>query len=233
MELLPVAAATVQRYLTAGLDLLFPIALPEDGELLSIRPPWCQRCGIPFEAAGGHLESCGQCQGRQWSFDRARAGYRARGAVRDAIIGFKYQDRFYLRRLLIRWLLDGYDAHEAKAIPAWTGAVPVPLHRLRQRERGFNQALELARGLARARGLPLMDCLTRTRDTPKQALLDRHDRLSNLRSAFRVKGSFDLRGHHLLLIDDVFTTGATAEACARTLKKARAARVGVLTVARG
>ncbi len=102
----------------------------------------------------------------------------------------------------------------------------------RRRERGFNQARELADGLGARRKLGVLDCLYRYRETPSQTGLERNARWDNMRNAFRLKPRFDVKGRNLLLIDDVFTTGATTNACARVLAQAGADRLAVLTVAR-
>jgi ComF family protein len=108
----------------------------------------------------------------------------------------------------------------------------VPLYHRRRRERGFNQAAELARGLGARRRLPVWNCLYRCRETPSQTGLEKMARWENMTGAFRVKPKFDVKGRHLLLIDDVFTTGATTNACAQVLVEAGADRLAVLTVAR-
>jgi ComF family protein len=113
--------------------------------------------------------------------------------------------------------------------------VPVPLHPRKLRERRFNQSAELARTLTRLSGTPFHEALRRTRYTSSQAGLDREDRLKNLRGAFAVRprAGPHVEGRNILLVDDVFTTGATAHECALTLRKHGAARVAVLTAARG
>lgn len=161
--------------------------------------------------------------------------------MREGVHGFKYEGRFWLRRQLVDWLADGWADHFARDAAAWDALVPVPLHHLRHRERGFNQARVLAEGLSAACGVPVWNDLRRVRPTSKQSLLDRRHRLTNLRQAFALsrpfpglfRPPFELRGKSLVLIDDVFTTGATADACARVLLRAGAKRVAVLTVARG
>jgi competence protein ComFC len=150
--------------------------------------------------------------------------------VLEAIIGFKYHEQYYQRDRLIGWLAEAYDRH-AGAGP-WHALVPVPLYHRRRRERGFNQALELARGLGRKRRLPVWNCLRRGRETLSQTDLERAARWENMTGAFRAKAGFDVRGRNLLLIDDVFTTGATTDACAQVLVRAGAGQVAVLTVAR-
>jgi ComF family protein len=115
---------------------------------------------------------------------------------------------------------------------AWQALVPVPLYHRRRRERGFNQASEIARGLAAKRKVPVLDCLYRYRETVSQAKLDRKSRWENMNGAFRLKQRFDVKGLNLLLIDDVFTTGATVNACAQALAQAGASQLAVLTIAR-
>jgi ComF family protein len=153
------------------------------------------------------------------------------GAVARAIARFKYEQRPDLARPLGDLL---WRAVEPRAT-ALAGAVvvPVPLHRARLAERGFNQSALLARSVARrlgARFLPL--ALARTRDTPKQATLDRQARIANTAGAFRARHAACVRGRPVLLVDDVCTTGATLEACSHALLEAEASSVEFAVVAR-
>jgi competence protein ComFC len=152
------------------------------------------------------------------------------GQVRESITGFKYRDEYFRLSQLTGWLTEGFDRHAVGE--KWDGLVPVPLYHRRHRTRGFNQAKELARGLGHRRSLPIWPCLQRTRETQPQVELERPARWENMRNAFRLKGGFDVNGQNLLLIDDVFTTGATTNACARVLAEAGAGRLAVLTVSR-
>jgi ComF family protein len=197
-----------------------------------VQPPFCQRCGEPFPALPDHEAHflCANCAPRRWHFRWARSGYRAEGEVLDAIVGFKYREEYYQQRPLVDWLTGTFDRFAAGE--AWSALVPVPLYHRRRRERGFNQAAELARGLGTRRRLRVSDCLYRCRETPSQTGLDRVARWENMAGAFGLKGGFDLKGQNLLLIDDVFTTGATTNACAQVLAEAGADLVAVLTVAR-
>jgi ComF family protein len=108
----------------------------------------------------------------------------------------------------------------------------VPLYHRRHRERGFNQAAEIAYGLTSERRVPVWNCLYRYRETLSQTKLDRNARWENMANAFRMKRGFDVTGRNLLVIDDVFTTGATVNACAEALAEAGASRLAVLTIAR-
>lgn len=111
--------------------------------------------------------------------------------------------------------------------------IPVPLHTTRQRHREFNQAAELAKLAAVQSGIPMLDGLRRVRNTTTQTHFDRVERMENLRNAFDLRQSADVRGKHLVLVDDVFTTGSTVDECARVLMRAGAASVRAITVARG
>jgi ComF family protein len=197
-----------------------------------IELPFCAQCGEPFPALAGEPGPllCSDCAGRTWYFQSARAGYQAKGQVLEAITGFKYHDEYYRHAQLIAWLTEAFDRHLQAG--DWDALVPVPLYHRRRRERGFNQAHELANGLGKRRHFPVWDCLYRYRETPAQVGLGKIARWENMAGAFRAKPRFDVRGQNLLLIDDVFTTGATTNACAQALAQAGAARLAVLTVAR-
>jgi ComF family protein len=215
-----------------ALDLAFPWPESIADEPEAIEPPVCRQCGFPFPALAAQDEAftCSQCESSDWYFEWARAGYRTKGQVHEAIIGFKYGEQYYQRGRLVDWLTETFDRHAGTG--SWQALVPVPLYHRRHRERGFNQAKELAEGLAAKRKLQVLDCLYRYRETPSQTGLKRNARWDNMNGAFLLKPRFDVRGRNLLLIDDVFTTGATTNACARALAQAGAGRLAVLTVAR-
>ena len=199
---------------------------------MPIKPPFSRQCGYPYAHVPDAATpfTCPNCVGRQWSFAWARAGYLTQGQVHEAVVGFKYEEQYFRRAQLTNWLVETFDQHACGE--HWDGLVPVPLYHRRLRTRGFNQAHELASGLGEARGIPVRDCLRRDRETPSQTGLERGARWENMRGAFAVKGRFDVTGQNLLLIDDVFTTGATTNACARVLAEAGAGRLAVLTVSR-
>jgi ComF family protein len=192
-----------------------------------IVPPWCRCCGAPLGIEG----LCGACRIRRPRFAYARAALRYGDLVREAIHAFKFGGRRGLANPL-GGLLAGLG------LSALPGAVPdvlvpVPLHPRRARERGYNQALLLAQRLERAWGVPVVaDALLRAMPTLPQADLDAVARRRNVRDAFAVRRPELIARRHVVLVDDVLTTGATAGECARTLYRAGAAAVGVLTVAR-
>lgn len=205
----------------------------------AIASPLCPRCGLPFISSevGDHL--CGDCRTRPGAFDRAIAvGYYA-GALKALILQFKFHGQVGLAQPLGRLLLDAFLRH-------WvTDAVdlilPVPLHRRRMRQRGYNQAYLLVRHWPRwyeaLHGAPLAcrierELLRRIRPTTPQTGLNRGERERNLNRAFALEGPLPEKGLRILLVDDVLTTGATVNACARVLNAAGAERVDVLTLAR-
>ncbi|MEZ5404790.1 MAG: ComF family protein [Verrucomicrobiia bacterium] len=164
-------------------------------------------------------------------FDRARAFYLSRGAVREAIHHFKYESRFWLRIALAEWLTEGFFRFFKDS--QYQALVPVPLFGRRKRWRGFNQAEILAQGLARKSNLCIWNCLQRIRETETQTHLDRRERQKNVHNAFRLAKGYEVRDNDYLMIDDVFTTGSTVNECARVLKEHGARKVDVLTIARG
>jgi ComF family protein len=194
-----------------------------------IAEPLCDGCGAPFEYAAA--ERCAACLARPRAFGRARAAVLYDDASRDIILQFKHADRTDLARLLSSWISRAADEllSEADAI------APVPMHRTRLLARRYNQAAELARPLARRHGLVyLADALERAKRTDSQAGKSGSARRRNVAGAFVVPPAQRRRveGRRILLIDDVLTTGATAEACARALLGAGAKAVDVAVAAR-
>ncbi len=202
------------------------------GMAKKITAPFCQRCSEPFAGAIDGTFTCANCAGRNLHFDCAVARYLSRGVVREFVHRFKYDRHFYLRHPLTDWLAETLDDERIRARPI-DALVPVPLHSARFREREFNQADVLAELLGKRARLPLLRALDRIRYTTTQTRLDRHERMENLRNAFRVRHTPAVQNRHLVLVDDIFTTGSTVDECARVLRAAGAASVRVVTVARG
>ena len=202
------------------------------GTAKKIAAPFCRRCSEPFAGAIDGAFTCANCADRTLHFDCAVARYLSRGVVREFVHRFKYDRHFYLRHPLTDWLAETLDDERIRAQPI-DALVPVPLHRARFREREFNQADVLAELLAARTGTPLLRALDRIRYTTTQTRLDRHERMENLRNACRVRHTSAVQNRHLVLVDDIFTTGSTVDECARVLRAAGAASVRVVTVARG
>jgi competence protein ComFC len=196
-----------------------------------ITSPFCAKCSEPFSGAITQTFSCANCEHRTLHFDSAVAAYRSRGLVRKLVHEFKYGHQRHLRHPLAEWL------GETMSDPRLRGRrfdliVPVPLHPARERERGFNQATLLAELLARHVAVPLRAVLERIRYTTTQTAYDRAERMENLHEAFRLRKNMNVRELHVLLIDDVLTTGSTLSECARVLKEAGAISVHAATAAR-
>lgn len=196
-----------------------------------IERPFCERLGTPFEIDLGSGMLSPAAIADPPVFSRARAVCRFEGAARDLVHRVKYNDRADLALTLGRMMRQA--GHELLAEAELL--VPVPLHRTRLWRRRFNQAALLARHLSRLSGRPLAPAaLTRSKRTRQQVGLTRAQRAENLQGAFRVPNAARplIEGRRILLVDDVLTTGATANAAARALLRAGAGAVDVLTFAR-
>lgn len=183
---------------------------------------YCERCASPLAGTA----TCGACRKRPFAFDEAVACFEYRFPVDRLVQRFKYSADLAIGRWLAREL-----ARRVEGEPRPDVLVAPPLSGARLRERGFNQGVELAKAVGSQLGVRCDSfALTRARQTPPQAGLSRRERLANLRRAFRCARA--LEGAHVAVVDDVLTTGATAHALARELKRAGAWRVSVWAVAR-
>lgn len=201
--------------------------------LTFIARPWCSSCGLVFAYAampGQESETlCPACIARPPDYDRARAPLLYDDATRPLVLAFKHGGQRDMIGQFGRWMAmaAGEVCDEADLI------LPVALHWRRRLSRRFNQSALLAEALARETGLPVLcDCLLRSKATPSQAGRNAKARRRNMVGAFRISGGQRVQGKTVILVDDVFTTGATVSACARKLKRAGAARVHVVTLCR-
>jgi ComF family protein len=196
-----------------------------------ISSPLCPVCGVPFAVEGGIDHPCGPCLTGRPPFTRARSAAAFHGTVQELVHRFKYGRKVHLVRPL--GLLTARSLSDFAKGAAPDRIVPVPLHRKRLRERGFNQSQLLGAILAKRWSIPLsIHNLRRVRWTEPQVGLSASDRERNVRGAFAVADPGRFREKRLLLVDDVYTTGSTVKECARTLTRAGAAEVFVITVAR-
>lgn len=227
-----------------GLDVVFPRAcgvcrqdlFGEDrGLCLPCRksfPRWtglsCRVCGTPLPDGGAR---CSLCRRRRRSFRFCRSAGLYEGGLRKAVLLFKYGRREEMAEPLGRCLAEVFQSRPE--LQRAERVVPVPLHFIKKHARGFNQAELLGRVFATLTGLPFEpDSIIRHRWTWAQARLGKAKRSRNVEGVFSVRRPEPIQGRHVLLIDDVCTTGATLESCARALKAAGAKRVDALTLAR-
>jgi ComF family protein len=186
----------------------------------------CDRCAMPLPDNYDEQALCGQCLKSSPSFIRTRAVYEYAFPVDAALKTLKFSRKLYYAPAFSADLLRVLK----QAFPDVDALVPVPLHRWRYVRRGFNQAVELSRPLARATGLPMLHSVRRVTATATQSGLNAAQRRRNLAGAFRVRGR--LKCSHPLIVDDVMTTGETCNQLASTLLGAGAKSVSVLVVAR-
>jgi ComF family protein len=198
-----------------------------------IEHPLCGRCGEPFDPRAQGAPICERCRGRRLPFTIARSAAYYRPPLVGAIARFKYHGQIVLARPLGGIMTEALSGSAGDLDPATIDVIcPVPLHSSRQRERGFNQSQLLAEEISSAIGKPVRDLLDRVRPTAPQVDLPARARAENVRRAFEAKEDAGIAGHTVLLIDDLFTTGATLIECGRALRAAGAAEVRVLTLAR-
>jgi ComF family protein len=246
----PSALAQLRGALRSALRLAFDVALPPlcpscrdplgDGaglcaacwsKLSLIEPPYCARLGIPFSYDPGPGLLSMEAIADPPAYDRARAAVRYDDIARALVHRFKYSDRLDLAPMMGRWM-----ARAGRELLAGADAlVPVPLHWRRLWARRFNQSAALAGAVAELTGPPVLHgALQRVRATVQQVGLNKNERAENVQGAFKVaperKG--EIAGKRLVLVDDVLTSGATVEACARALLRAGASHVDVLVFAR-
>lgn len=194
-----------------------------------IRTPYCTCCGRAF-SCGSDNHLCGDCLKSSWKFDKARSLFAYEEIIAGLIHRLKYSGSLTgLTTLQHLWrqspVVDDLDAPDI--------ILPVPLHIKRLRERGFNQALLLARKLfSEEKERIRYDILARKKDTPAQTGLSGKQRRKNLKNGFSVEKASEIAGKNVLILDDVFTTGATVNECTKALKRAGCRKVEVVTICR-
>lgn len=204
-------------------------------ELPLIHVPRCRQCSFPFDGQMEDLPEfdCHNCRERRFAFACCVAPFRFRNPIRQMVLDLKYHGQTRLARPLGDWLAQTVATDTRLDGHPIDGLVPAPLHPVRQRERGYNQAQLLSEQVFNRLGIPILPALKRVRYTSTQTIRDRRERMENLRGAFELRKGTEVRGKVLLVVDDVFTTGSTIQECARVLRKAGAREVFAATVARG
>ena len=192
-----------------------------------LKPPWCQICGLPRWSA-----VCADCREHPPLFRKLRAVAFYEPTLREAIHLMKYEKKQVISKHLIQLL----QAHlpEDLTSTGYDFLLPIPLHTNRLRQRGFNQAEQIAQGVAQVWGVPVRtDILLRVRDTVPLSSLESHEeRMKNIAGAFEVRSPDSIQGRKILLIDDIFTTGTTIDEALKALQIANPDYVDVLTLTR-
>lgn len=197
------------------------------GQIEWVESPVCSCCGLVFASREGEDRLCGPCQTDPPPFARARAAAVYEGPVAAAVKRLKFERQMAYLPVLQHWLQQPRCRELAEAADLM---IPVPLHRRRLQHRGFNQALLLAGAFPDA--AVRRETLARVRHTAPQIGLNPKERRDNVHRAFAMPRPEEVKGKNILLVDDLYTTGATVRECARVLRRAGAKRVEVLTVAR-
>jgi competence protein ComFC len=204
---------------------------PCQGKISFINDNFCPICGVPFLSSPAESHICGDCLIKKPYYDKARAVAGFETVILDAIHKFKYGRSIStgssLSSFMANFSFPNFDFSEYSLL------IPVPLHIKRLRDRGFNQSLLLARAIGKKHKLPVnFSLLKRSKFTLTQTGLNKAEREINIKGAFVVADRKKAAGENIILIDDVFTTGATINECARVLLKAGAQKVAVLTLSR-
>ena len=201
------------------------------GQLDFIADPKCAQCGFPFEFEVEKGTLCAQCLDRPPPFETARNALKYNDASRDLVLGFKHADKLHAVLAFIPWM----EKAGAEMLEDADYLMPVPLHRWRLLGRRYNQSAIIAQALSKSSKIPTMvDGLMRVRATPSQGYLKAVERHKNVKRAFKInpKRKTEIKGKTIVMIDDVYTTGATVKECTKELLKSGAARVHILTLAR-
>jgi ComF family protein len=226
--LLPAQCLCCEKFLDEGRQ---GICLGCLSEIHWIEPPFCSICGAPFLSKEVRSHSCSNCLTQKRYFTMARALGAYDGSLQETIHRWKYQGKITLTSLFGEWMTEGIYHYWDPTL--FDLLIPVPLHPHRLRGRGFNQALLLVKELSRQTGIPYRKrVLQKIKLTIPQVNLSGIERKKEVRGSFHIIGKEELKGKTILLVDDVYTTGATVNECSKVLVAAGAERVDVLTLAR-
>ena len=199
-------------------------------EIHWIEPPFCSVCGTPFVSQEVRSHPCSSCLTKRRYFTMARALGAYHGSLQEVIHRWKYQGKATLTPFLGQWMTERFYRYWDPKL--FDFLISVPLHKQRLRERGFNQALLLVKELSHRTGIPYRKrILQKVRPTLPQVNLSGAEREKGVRGSFQIVGKEELEGKTILLVDDVYTTGATVNECSKMLLAAGAERVDVLTLA--
>lgn len=201
------------------------------GKIKRNLPPFCYRCGRHLDVSKSIKNICTACLKKPLHFDRAFSPCLYEGVLKDLILKFKYKNKDYLGTILGKLMIEFMQEYNFP-IDVIDYIIPVPLHRARMRQREFNQAEVLGNHIGRYFNKTVLNNnLIRSRSTQTQTELEEDERFLNVQGSFSIKNLADIQGKNMLLVDDVFTTGATSSEATYTLKNAGARIVFVLTLA--
>jgi competence protein ComFC len=227
----PVCQICRNRRADASQSYICPGCISGKGGVRYLIPPFCNRCSLPHQGDITTEFTCGNCSDTELHFRYARSSVVTTPLLLKVIHGWKYNRALWFEPFLAELLIR--EAAPALREEKWDLIVPIPLHRLKRREREFNQAENLGYHLSKATGIPMnKSLLERVEFTQTQTKLTRKERAQNVSRAFAMKQGKKLNGEKVILLDDVLTTGATSSACAKVLRDAGASDVCVWTVAR-
>ena len=196
------------------------------GNIDFVERPWCDLCGLPKTDG-----TCDKCNTKPPRFGKLRTIAFYEGAVQQAIHIFKFERRLYFAKFLIQLIIDNVPSD--CDITDYDYIIPIPIHKRRLNERGFNQCFVLCKGISKKFKVEVKtDVLTRRKNTSPQSSLDRDKRMQNIIGAFGLSNEDQIQGKRILLFDDVFTTGATVSEAVNVLWSADPTEVDVLTLAR-
>jgi len=191
-----------------------------------LETPGCKICSVPVPES---VEVCASCYGKNYAFENNRAGFVYEGLVRDLIRDIKFRKKKSIAEGLGRL----WATHIIEPLLDGLTLVPLPMHKAKRRQRGFDQAYVIAKAIGEAKGITVIDILERTKYTPPQSGLHPRQRIENVAGAFRIKKQFEhiVAGQSFILIDDIYTTGASLNECAKVLKSNGAVNVYTMTLA--
>ena len=191
----------------------------------------CVNCALPLVEESNIKTLCGRCIQKSPDYDYAHSIFRYEDGIVELVHQLKFSEKITYASSIGEMLLSAYDSADILKTETPDCLLPVPLHPARMRKRGFNQSIEIARVLSKKRGVPIdKDSVVRKRPTTSQTGLNAKQRKLNIKDAFECVGNMQHR--HVLIIDDVVTTGSTVDELARLLKVNKVERVGVLSIAR-
>lgn len=190
---------------------------------IPLETPGCSLCSVPVEAG---VETCSSCYGKNFAFIHNRAGFEYDGLIRDLIRDIKFRRC----KTIAQGLGQLWARNIGMSIPREAILVPLPMHKKKRRRRGFDQARILAEAISDATGLRLANLLERTQNTPPQSGLHPRQRAENVSGAFRINPKEKQSAKTIVLIDDIYTTGASLNECALTLKNAGANTISCMTL---